>query len=122
MKLAKDNVQLIVNAGFTVQQDTGIRYNSKLPTPIITRAVSTGKRGEIRIVVDDQVPSSLVATHAIEYSLDRDSGWTNGAYHSYRNFVAEGLPRAQQLWLRLKSIGHGSNKSEWSEPVLVAVL
>jgi len=121
-ELAQDQEQLIVSAGFTVQQETSFRYNTKLPTPIITRATSTGKRGEVRIQVDDQVPAYAVATHAIEYSLDRESGWINSTYHSHRNFVADGLPHAQQLWLRLKSLGHGNSKSDWSEPVLVAVL
>lgn len=120
--LAQGDAQMIVNAGFTLQQSTGVRYTDKLPAPVVVRAVSTGKRGEVRIVLDDQVPATVVATHAVEYSLDRESGWQNGTYHSHRSFVADGLPRAEALWLRLKSIGHGNKRSDWSEPVVVAVL
>ena len=72
-----ENVQLIVDAGFPARQSSALRY-SQLPAPIIVRASSTGRKGEVRIVVDDRVASRSVLMHAIEYSLDRN-GWQNGA-------------------------------------------
>lgn len=119
--LAADNLQIIMEAGFTTQQSTGQRYIGELPAPVILRAFSTGKKGEIRIMLDDIVPAA-VRTHAIEYSLNRESGWQNGEYNSRRNFILKGLPRASELWIHLKSVGYGDNKSQWSEPATVAVL
>ena len=119
--LAADNPQIIVDAGFSVQQNTGQRYTGELPPPVILRAYSTGKKGEVRIMLDDVIPGA-VRTHAIEYSLDRGTGWQNGEYNSRRSFIAKGLPHSPELWIHLKSIGNGDNKSQWSEPVAVAVL
>ncbi len=119
--LAAGNPQIIVDAGFSLQQSSGQRFAGELPRPVILRAQSTGRKGEVRIVLDDIVPAA-VRTHAIEYSLDRGIGWQNGEYNSRRNFIAKGLPHAPELWIHLKSIGNGDSKSQWSEPVAVAVL
>jgi hypothetical protein len=119
--LAGGNPQIIVEAGFTIQQSSGQRYTGELPPPVILRAFSTGKKGEIRISLDDIVPTA-VRTHAIEYSLDKGSNWQNGEYNSRRNFIAKGLPHSPELWIHLKSVGHGDKKSQWSEPTVVAVL
>jgi hypothetical protein len=119
--LADGNPQIIVDAGFSLQQSSGQRFAGELPPPVILRAQSTGKKGEVRIVLDDLIPGA-VRTHAIEYSLDRGIGWQNGEYNSRRNFIAKGLPHASELWIHLKSIGNGDSKSQWSEPVAVAVL
>lgn len=118
---AGDNPQPIVDAGFSVQQSSGQRYAGRLPAPRILRAVSTGKKGEIRVIVDNVVPNA-VRTHVIEYSLDRGNAWANGEYNSHRNFILGGLPHTPELWVHVKSVGHGANRSEWSEPVPVAVL
>ncbi len=115
------NPQLIVDAGFPVPQSPGQRYTGKLPAPAILRAFSTGKKGEVRVLLDDFAPEAVL-THAIEYSEDRGNTWKNGEYHSRRKFVVNGLPHAADLWLHVKSVGHGNNRSEWSEPVAVAVL
>ncbi len=120
--LEQGNGQLIINAGFLLQQDTGLRYSGRLPAPVILRANSTGKKGEVRMLIDDMAPVSAVTNHAIEYSVDRGNGWQNGQYNSHRNFVASGLPPARDLWLRVKTLGRGNNRSEWSEPVVVGVL
>lgn len=119
--LAGDDVQLLVDAGFSVQQSLGLRYSDRLPQPLIQKAESTGKKGEIRVVVDDIVPRAVL-THAVEFSTDQGITWQNGTYNSYRNFLVQELPPGRELWLRLRCIGHGANKSEWSEVAIVAVL
>lgn len=55
-------------------------------------------------------------THTIEYSLDGGNAWANGEYNSHRNFILGGLPHTPELWVHVKSVGHGANRSEWSEP------
>lgn len=119
--LAGEDVQLVIDAGFTVHQSLGLRYSDQLPQPSIVKAESTGKKGEIRLLIDDIVPKAVL-THAVEFSTDQGVTWQNGTYNSYRNFIVKDLPHTRDLWLRLRSIGHGDNKSEWSEIVSVAVL
>lgn len=119
-RMSGNNRQLIVDAGFSIRQSNNLRY-SRLPAPNILRAFSTGKKGEIRVVLDNLVPSA-VRTHAVEYSLDGGNAWINGTYNSRRNFVLEGLPHTPELWVHVKSIGNGANRSDWSAPVAVAVL
>ena len=119
--LASGNPQIIVDAGFSMQISTAQRYNGELPQPVILRAFSTGKKGEVRLVVDDIIPNAVL-THVIEYTIDKNGAWQNGYYNSRRSFTLKGLPNTTELWIHLKSVGHGESKSEWSEPVLVAVL
>ncbi len=69
----------------------------------------------------DLVPVSLIATHAFEYSTDREH-WVNGTYNSHRKFTVSGLPRAQDIWVRLRSLGYSDRRSGWTEPMQVAVL
>lgn len=119
--LGQSDAQLIVKAGFTLQKSTAQRYGNRIPPPIIRRASSTGNKGEVRIELDDLVPNAVL-THALEYSLDGETNWQNGIYHSFRKFTVRGLPHSPELWLRSRSIGHADNKSEWSDPFPAAVL
>ncbi len=119
--LAKQNEHLIVEAGFRVHKSRNLRTDVELPVPLILRAISTGLKGQIQVVVDDQTDARKVATHAFEYSTDREH-WTNGTYCSRRKFKVSGLPRAQDVWVRLRSLGYNERRSEWTEPTLVAVL
>ncbi len=119
--LAKQNEHLIVEAGFRVHKSRNVRNDGELPVPLIVRAITTGVKGQIQVVVDDQTEARAIATHAFEYSTDREH-WTNGTYCSRRRFKVSGLPRAQDIWVRMRSLGYNERRSEWTEPVVVAVL
>lgn len=118
--LAADDPQLIFDAGFSTKQSTTVRL-LQLPKPSILRAFSTGKKGEIRVQVEDETPGSTLL-YALEYSLSRDGGWQNGAYHNHLQFTVGDLPRADELWIRIRCLGRKGLKSEWSEPMSVSVL
>lgn len=119
--LAAGREQLIVQAGFRVQLANGARFKGGvLPAPQIVRAISTGKKGQIRISLKNTFPRA-VRTHAFEFSLDQGLTWSRSEYNSNINFVVNGLPHAPDMWVRVRSLGAGTNKSEWSETVIVAV-
>ncbi len=118
---AADNEQLIVDAGFDLRAERGPAFSGKLPPPEILKAGSTGRRGEVRLVLKNAFPRA-VTMHAVEYSADLAESWRNGSYHSRQIFTVEGLPSSGNLMIRVKGLGNAGRKSEWSDPVLVAVL
>lgn len=117
---ADSHPTLLTGAGFSFQQSP-IRFVGQIAAPEVLRVNSTGRRGEIRVQLSDEMPS-VVLIHAMEYSQDKGSTWQNGTYHNRSNFVVGGLPAGTELQFRFKSIGRGDNKSEWSEPVMSGVL
>ena len=120
--MAGDQEQLFIDAGFSVAQEQGLRFSgNELPAPQILRIFSTGIKGEIRVSLRDAFPKS-VRTHAAEFSPDRGQNWKNGVYNSNNMFTITGLPREEELWIRIMSLGNGSKKSAWSQPVVVSVL
>lgn len=111
---------LIMNAGFVFQQPSAARSSGILSPPIVTRISGTGRRGEVRIQLANEDPR-VVVTHVYAFSEDKGASWKDSEYNSRTNFAVEGLPHSPELMFRFKSIGRGSSKSVWSEPVTVAV-
>lgn len=87
---ADSHPTLLTGAGFSFQQSP-IRFVGQIATPEVLRVNSTGRRGEIRVQLSDEMPS-VVLIHAMEYSQDKGSTWQNGTYHNRSNFVVGGLP------------------------------
>lgn len=121
VEFAGNNIQLLIDAGLTVRAERAIPFTGTIPEPEIVRAISTGKRGQIRITLKDALPN-VVVTHAVEYSTDGGQTWTNCTYHNNRNFVVSGLPASGSLLIRVKALGKSGKNSEWSETMTVAVL
>ncbi len=119
--LAQQNEQVIVDAGFRAQQSRQVRYDLELPVPQLLNATTTGVKGQLQVALVDLAPVKMIATHAFEYSTDREH-WINGTYNSHRKFKVNGLPRAQDIWVRVRSLGYGERRSGWTEPMQVAVL
>ena len=120
-ELAAADLQMIADAGFIIQFPTRQRYTGALPAPTVLRAGSTGKHGEVRVVLKDTYPEAVL-THCIEYSSDQGQSWSNGFFHNRQNFVIEDLPYSPNLWLHIKSVGQGNTVSKWPEPVRVSVI
>ena len=116
---AANDALFIVNAGFTPRAQSQ-RFTGPVEPPRNLRASGTGRRGEIRIGLEDPMPG-IVRTHALEFSLDQGASWQNGTYHSKSNFVVTNLPHSPELWIRVCALATRGRKSEWSEPVMVAV-
>lgn len=119
--LAGDDSQLIVETGFSLVQSSGLRYAGKLPAPVIRRASSTGRKGELRLNIANTFPQA-VRMHAIELSYDRGQTWQNGNYNSHRVFTLTNIQFSSELWVRVAALGAGDSRSTWSEPVVTAVL
>ncbi len=115
-------VLLLVDAGFHLQKSKPVILSAPIPPPHILQAISTGQRGEVRLVLDVRAPRRSVGTLEIQYSMDRQGGWQHLQYHSRLRFVARGLPPAPELWLRVRSFGTPDRASGWSEVVGVGVL
>jgi hypothetical protein len=111
---------LIANAGFDLLPES-TRNLDILPPPVVLRAVSTGKSGELRIILQDAFPN-LVRHHGIEYSNDDGKTYQNNTYDSRSRFILRDLPRASTILLRFSSLGRGNNRSAWSQAVAAAVL
>jgi len=111
---------LLTGAGFSLQQPP-VRFAGQIPVPEVLKVNSTGRKGEIRVQLTDEMPN-VVLLHAMEYSQDKGSSWQNGTYHNRNRFIVGGLPAGTDLLFRFKSIGRGDNKSDWSEPLMAGVL
>lgn len=118
-ELAAGRIQLIIEAGFSVQGEAN-RFSGTLPPPKIVRISGTGKKGQLRISLSNEFPRA-VRMHAVEYSLDQGATWLIADYNCFRSFVISGLPHAPEMWVRVRSLGNGAGKSEWSEYAIVAV-
>jgi hypothetical protein len=106
---------LILEAGF---ETTGNNRNTALApsAPKVLKALTTGKKGELRIVLSSDMLSGTRYFHACEYSEDQGQTWQNGVYRPSRSFVLQDLPSSNQLLLRFRTIGPGGRVSNWSEP------
>lgn len=119
-KTGPSSRKMIIHAGFSVQEPEGRFSGNVLPSPQIVSVLSEGKKGELRMVLVDAFPRA-VRTHAIEYSLDQGKTWGNITYNTGNRFTLNNLPRTDEIWIRVKSLGSGRKESEWSEPVRIAV-
>lgn len=118
-QLAAGDPNVIVGAGFQMALPA-LRLSGELLPPTVIRLNSTGRTGEIRAFLNDDLPKA-VATHSVEFSIDQGGNWQNGTYNSRRNFVIANLPNGRDILLRFRAIGFANRKSDWSEPVKVAV-
>lgn len=114
--------QLIVDAGFTLKSKPIPAFIGKLQSPVVLRAVTTGRLGELKITVKNALPQ-IVAFHIVEYSTDKGKSWNHvNSYHNKRTFIIDGLPASRELLIRVKALRRNGKQSDWSEPMLVAVL
>ena len=120
-ELAKGDVSLIVAAGFGLRAMSMRTTVNSLRPPTVVSLSSTGHDGEVRVVLEDEMPS-IVATHVYEYSLDGGNVWQNSTYNSRRTFVIKNLPPGRNLLLRFRTIGLDELTSEWGKPVSVSVM
>ena len=117
---ADSSPTLLSGAGFTLQQPSA-RFSGHIAVPEVLRLGSTGRKGELRVQLSDEMPGAVL-THAMEYSEDKGTSWKNGTYQNRNHFVVGGLPASPELLFRFKSVGRGDNKSHWTEPVVAGVL
>ncbi|MDX1910037.1 MAG: hypothetical protein SFV22_01060 [Saprospiraceae bacterium] len=116
---AESSQTMILDAGFSVVIPPARIETPE--TPEIQRISSTGRKGELLVLLNDADPRAVL-THGIEYSDDQGQTWKNGIYRNQRRFILTDLPSSPQLFIRIRSIGRADRLSKWSDPVLTAVL
>lgn len=119
--LSNGDEQMFVDAGFSKQQDTGLRFTGTLPPPEILKAFSTGKKGELYISLNNFFPRN-VRTHGIICSIDGGAVWRSEVFDHRRAFKLIGLPHAAEMLIQIRSIGKAHLVSAWSSPIMVAVI
>ncbi|MDX1910185.1 MAG: hypothetical protein SFV22_01805 [Saprospiraceae bacterium] len=110
----------ILQAGFDLRINSS-RPDFEPPSPQVMKAITTGKKGELRVQLASDSSGKASVMHACEYSEDQGQTWKNGVYRPSRSFVLQGLPSTNQLLLRFRTIGSGGRLSAWSEPVQAVV-
>jgi hypothetical protein len=112
----------VLGTGFGLRATTTTsNRNADLDIPNISRANSTGMRGELAMLIDMPKKSGF-SQLGFEYSTDQGETWHNGTYSSSNKFTWKQLPPAAELKVRARAIGTYNRKSEWSEVVIAAVL
>jgi hypothetical protein len=111
---------ILLEAGFSPYKR---RSNSTgdLENPSIVRAESTGKRGELKIEVED-TNGEAFKQFCFEYSTDQGRVWHNGRYSGRRSFVWNNLPASSDVQLRCRVTGTRDRISDWSAVYVAAVL
>lgn len=119
----EDTQERILEAGFNLQSRTNRRPRggNHLSAPVVVHAMSTGRKGELQILLEHEAPRNVL-NYAIEYSHDQGTSWQNGRYHSRPKFVLGELPSQKTLQFRFRALGRLSAKSPWSSPVSADVL
>jgi hypothetical protein len=116
---AAGNLAMLGTTGFRLRKATS--QTSEVPeTPGNVRLKITGIRGEVRVLFD---ASKRAKGYQVQSTLDPNSGiWTDyDPFSGSRNITLTGLPRAQDIWVRVRAIGPHHTKSAWSDPATILV-
>ena len=90
------------------------------PIPQNVRLKLTGTTGEIQVLFD-------AAARAVGYQIQTADDPNNGPwkdhdpYSSTRGVIIQGLPRAKDVWVRVRALGPNNTRSGWSDPATILV-
>ena len=90
------------------------------PVPTNLRLRATGTSGEVQFLFD---ASQRATGYQIQTAPDPNNGpWTDyDPFSSTRAVVARGLPRAKDIWGRVRALGPNNTRSGWSDPATILV-
>jgi hypothetical protein len=113
------NLQKLSTTGFDLRK-TPAQTSEPPPTPANLRLRNLQASGEVQFLFE---ASDRAKSYQIQTTEDANTGpWKDyDPFSSTRNVVAKGLPRAKDVWGRVRAIGPNNTKSAWSDPATVLV-
>ena len=113
------DLQKLSTTGFDLRK-TPSQTSEPPPTPANLRLKNLATSGEVQFLFDASVRAK---SYQMQTTDDPNSGtWKDyDPFSSTRNVTATGLPRAKDVWGRVRAIGPNNTKSAWSDPATVLV-
>jgi hypothetical protein len=113
------NLAKLATTGFDIRK-TPSTSNEPPPTPGNLRLKNLQASGDVQFVFE---ASDRAKSYQIQTADNPNTGpWKDyDPFSSTRNVVAHGLPRAKDVWGRVRAIGPNNTKSAWSDPATVLV-
>jgi hypothetical protein len=112
-------------AGFQIRNENGAKTssaNEELPAPQITKAISTGLKGELSLKIDMEDVTGF-KQFALEFSEDNGQSWkTNDSFTARKTYTWRKLPSNAALVLRARATGSHDRVSTWSNIVMTPVI
>ena len=111
--------EMLATTGYDLRQNAS--YSSEPPpVPGNLRLKSTGTSGEVQFLFD---ASPRARSYQVQTASDPNSStWADyDPFTSSRNVVVRGLPRAKDIWGRVRALGPRNTKSGWSDPATILV-
>lgn len=117
--VANVTVEMLATTGFDLRE---ARSQTAEPpsVPANVRLKSTGISGEVQFLF---AASLRAIGYQFQTALDPINGpWTDyDPVSSTRDVVARGLPRAKDVWGRVRALGPHNTRSGWSDPATTLV-
>lgn len=115
--LSRGDEGIQMDAGFETRKAVISKTNS-VQTPPSFSVLNTERTGEVRLSWQT-VEGALV--YAIEQRLKGETVWKNGEYTSKREIVLSDYEPGQYIEFRIRTLGRGELKSDWTSVVGVWV-
>jgi hypothetical protein len=118
-QITPGNLEKLSTTGFDIRK-TPSASNEPPPTPGNLRLKNLQASGDVQFVFE---ASDRAKSYQIQTTDNPNAGpWKDyDPVSSTRNVVAHGLPRAKDVWGRVRAIGPNNTRSAWSDPATVLV-
>jgi hypothetical protein len=127
LELLADNLEKLANNDPVKLSTTGYQFvdiptqTTEAPSsPKDVRLKPNGISGEVRVLF---TPSDRAKSYQVQWTLDPMNGpWTDvDPVASSRGVVLKALPRAKDVWVRVRAIGPHNTMSGWSDQATILV-
>ena len=115
--LSRGNEQMQLDAGFEIRKATSPKTIVVTP-PSNLSVLNTERSGEVRL---SWKPSEGALTHAVEQRQKDETIWHNGEYTSKSEILLSGYDLGKCIEFRVRTLGRGEKKSDWTSAVGVWV-
>jgi hypothetical protein len=113
------NLQKLSTTGYDLRK-TPVQTGEPPATPANLRLKNLPESGAVQFLFN-------ASDRAVSYQFQTTDDPNGGVWKDYdpasstRNVIAHGLPRAKDVWGRVRAIGPNNTKSAWSDPATVLV-
>jgi hypothetical protein len=109
---------MLATTGFDMRAPV-VRTGAAVDAPGDVRLKLTGTSGQVQVLF---ASVNRAKSYEVQFSLDPSTGqWTDaGTFGSSRNLFLNGLPRAKDVWVRVRAVGP-DGPGGWSDPATILV-